>query len=345
LRKDPVSGAWVVIAPEQEAGVKLERPELPETSKSDCPFCPGHEDGWGPEILSFQPVGADPATSKWGVRVFPNRVPILRTDIVYDRHTEGLFDRIAGVGANEIVVESPEHKLALKDFSAEQLTLVLKAWRERLVDLFRDIRLKYVSIVKNQGRRAGARISHPHSQIIATPTVPIGIRDELDSARSYFDTYERNLFADLLASEEEEGSRIVSRSHGFVAFCPFASRNPFEVWILPKRRVCHFGYETDDTLSDLAGVLLRVCKAIAESLYDPDLNVVLKSGPNPHSGRRQWLTLDEDFVWRVELVPRILRPSGYENATGMRVNPTSPEDAALSLRESLQRIEKKGSNA
>ena len=120
LRKDPVSGAWVVIAPEQEPGVRLERLELPETPRVECPFCPGNEDGWGPEILSYRPVGENPEHTRWGVRVVPNRVPILRTDVVYDRHTEGLFDRMVGVGANEVVIESPEHSLALKDFSADQ---------------------------------------------------------------------------------------------------------------------------------------------------------------------------------------------------------------------------------
>src|SRR3989304_5102481 len=135
LRKDPVSGAWVVIAPEQEPGVKLERLELPETPKGECPFCPGNEDGWGPEILSYRPLGPNQEHSRWGLRVVPNRVPVLRTDVVYDRQTDGLFDRMVGVGANEIVIESPEHTLALKDFSVEQLDLALQACPERLVDL------------------------------------------------------------------------------------------------------------------------------------------------------------------------------------------------------------------
>jgi UDPglucose--hexose-1-phosphate uridylyltransferase len=339
LRRDPVSGSWVVISPEQGPSVKLERFERYQTPENECPFCPGRESDTGPEILYSPPLKAKKKEIKWGVRVIPNRVPVLRTDLALEREGMGMFDRMTGVGAHEIVIDSPEHSLDLKDFPIDQFAQMLQAWRERLVDLHRDSRLRYVSIFKNQGRRAGARISHPHSQIIATPMIPITIRDELESARGYFKYKERCLFMDLIGQELEAETRLVLQSRGFVVFCPFASRFPFEMWVLPRRQSCNYGTVVDEEIQDLAEVLSAVSKALALSLLDPDLNLILKTAPNPDQRRRQWMTLEDDFLWHLEIIPRIFRPCGYEAATGMYVNPTPPEEAAASLRESLSRVD------
>ena len=339
LRKDPVSGAWVIISPEQEPGVKLETFHRLETPVDECPFCRGHEPEAGPTILAYGKNGEMENGDDWQLRVVPNRVPVLRTDEVLEREGMGMFDRMTGVGAHEIVIDSPEHDHTLKDFSVSQIRLMLTAWRDRLNDLFRDPRLRYVAIVRNQGRRAGARISHPHSQIIVTPMIPIGVKNELTGAREYFEYKERCVFCDLLDQEGEERTRLLTQNRGFLAFCPFASRYPFEVWFLPRRHHYHYGAISDGEIEDLAESISIVSKAIAHSLLDPDLNLVLKTSPNPPPRKGKWTTLEEDFHWHIELVPRVTRWTGYEWATGMVVNPTPPEKAAAFMRESLYQFE------
>jgi len=325
-----------VIAPGQEAGVVLVPTPRVTTPRELCPFCPGAESQTNHEILVYRPQpNGNPSSTQWLLRVIPNRLPILRTEVPLEREGIGMFDRISGVGAHEIIVDSPQHDQVLHEFTPEQIRLMLTAWKERLVDLRQDIRLRYVSVFRNQGRRAGARISHPHSQIIATPTIPQGVRNELAGAREYFEYKERCVFCDLLDQEREEKSRLVFQNRGFLAFCPFASKNPFEVWIVPRVHSHHYGTVNIDEIADLAEMLRMVAGSLAVSLADPDVNIILKSAPAPQAHRRKWVTLEEDYHWHVEVIPRIARPTGYEWATGMFVNPTSPEEAASYLRENL----------
>lgn len=335
LRRDPISGNWVVISPDEEAGVKLDRFVRFETPREDCPFCPGNERETGHNILLLPSENGDHEGSSWSLRVIPNRLPVLRTERALEREGIGMFDRITGVGAHEIIIESPRHDLLLHEYPVERVEQVLTAWRDRVLDLSKDTRLRYISIFRNQGRRSGARMSHPHSQLIATPVIPVGIRGELSGAREYYEYKERCAFCDLVDQEREEKVRLVTQNRGFIAFCPFASRNPFEVWILP--RVHSHRYETlnSEELSDLAEALKQVAIALAGSLLQPDLNVVLKTSPSPKPRRDQWTTLEADFHWHIEVIPRITRFSGYELATGMFVNPTPPESAAAYLRDTL----------
>jgi len=246
-----------------------------------------------------------------------------------------MFDRITGVGAHEIIIESPDHDKRLFNFSPSQYELVLSAWRHRIIDLFRDQRLRYVALFRNEGRRAGARISHPHSQLIATPIIPVGIRNLLSEAREHYENKERCVFCDLLDHEREEDLRVVTQNDGFLAFCPFASHFPFEIWVVPISHHHQFGAITDEQISLLSEIIVRLAKALSLSLLEPDLNLVLKTAPNPSRKRKHWTTLEEDFHWHLELIPRISRPTGFETATGMFINPTPPEEAAAHLRGSL----------
>jgi UDPglucose--hexose-1-phosphate uridylyltransferase len=335
LRKDPVSNAWVILSPEQEPSVKIEPFPRFRTPESTCPFCPGREEVTPHEIQSYPPQPGSHNGASWSVRVIPNRLPVLRTDKVLEREGIGMFDRITGVGAHEVIIETTEHNTVLREFPEIQVAMVLRAWRDRLVDLYKDPRLRYVAIYRNEGRRAGARLSHPHSQITATPMIPVGIRTELAGAREYFEYKERCVFCDLVDQEIEEGHRLVAQNRGFVAFCPFASRKPFETWIVPKRHCMDYGRIQKDEIEDLASLLLVVCRAVSSALLDPDYQIVLKTGPNPPPRRGKWTTLEDDFHWHLEVLPCICRDAGYETATGMFVNPTLPEEAATFLRDSL----------
>lgn len=336
LRRDPVSGNWVVIAPDQEAGVVLVPSPRITSPPELCPFCPGAENQTSQEILVYRSqTDGNPSSGNWLLRVIPNRLPVLRTEVPLEREGIGMFDRISGVGAHEIIVDSPVHDQVLHEFPLDQIRLMVNAWKERLNDLRRDARLRYISVFRNQGRRAGARISHPHSQIIATPAIPPEVRHQLAGAREYFEYKERCVFCDLIDQEREEKTRLVVQNRGFLAFCPFAARNPFEVWILPRVHSHHYGTVSVDEIADLAEILRTVAGSLALALADPDVNVVLKSAPTPQSHRTKWATLEEDYHWHVVVIPRIARPTGYEWATGMFVNPTAPEEAAAYLRENL----------
>jgi UDPglucose--hexose-1-phosphate uridylyltransferase len=289
----------------------------------------------GHDILSYTSTDGEGNGSPWLLRVIPNRQPVLRTELALEREGIGMFDRITGVGAHEIIIEGPDHGLILHEYPVPQIKRMLAAWRERGNDLRKDSRLRYISVFRNQGRRAGARLSHPHSQLIATPLIPSGIRGELAGAREYYEYKERCVFCDLIDQEREEKARIVSQNRGFLAFCPFASRHPFEVWILPRLHRHDFGAATEEQLDDLAEIFKETAAALAISLQEPDMNVILKTAPYPVRRRDKWTTLEEDYHWRLEMIPRICRASGYEWATGMFVNPTPPEEAAAYLRETL----------
>jgi UDPglucose--hexose-1-phosphate uridylyltransferase len=339
LRRDPVSGTWVVVSLDQEAGVNLHPDKRFQTPPEECPFCPGNEAESGHTIVAFPPVeNGDPQTPPiaiWGLRVIPNRLPVLRTEMTLEREGIGMFDRISGVGAHEIIIDSPHHDHALHEFPLPQTRLMFSAWRDRLNDLRRDSRLRYISIFRNQGRRAGARISHPHSQLIATPAIPPNIRNELAGAKEYFEYKERCVFCDLIDQEREEKIRLVTQNRGFLAFCPFASRNPFEIWIVPRVHAHDYGTIREDQLLDLSEIITQVVTTVALALADPDVNLVLKSTPYPLRRGAKWMTLEEDYHWHLEVIPRIARPTGYEWTTGMFVNPTPPEEAAAYLREFL----------
>jgi UDPglucose--hexose-1-phosphate uridylyltransferase len=335
LRRDPVSGNWVVISPAQEAGVLLASFPRVETPRESCPFCPGHETMGGASILTYPGSLSDGNGNGWAVRVIPNRMPVLQPEISLEREGVGMFDRITGVGAHEIIIDSPDHSPFLHEFPAPQIRLMLAAWKERINDLRKDSRMRYISLFRNQGRRAGARITHPHSQLLATPMIPTGIRNELAGAREYYEYKERCVFCDLNDQEREEKVRIVSQNRGFLAFCPFASRHPFEVWILPRVHRHDFGQATEEQLDDLSGILKEVSTAVAVALMNPDVNVTLKNTPYPKPRRDKWTTIEEDFHWHLEVVPRITRPNGHEWATGMFVNPTLPEEGAAYLRNAI----------
>ncbi len=338
LRKNPIAGNWVIVSQEQELGVKVTPFPPFTTPKSDCPFCPGSDCEKSEIILSLPPVKGSKVASTWGALAVPNRFPVLQAREKLEREGLGMFDRMSGVGAHEILIDSPVHEDLLKDYSVEQATRMLQIWKLRILDLYNDVRFRYVAIFRNQGRRAGARISHPHSQLIATPMVPPAIRADMQGAKQYFDFKERSVFLDIIDQEISEKVRVLEKTPHFLAFCPFASRYPFEVWILPRFKSHHYPQIKEDQMTDLAQLLIKITQALSLALADPDLNLVLKTAPNPKSRPGMWATLHQDYQWRIEIIPRVNRHSGYEWASGMYVNPTPPEAAAAYLRKHLKKV-------
>ena len=201
LRKDPVTGRWVIIATDRARPSEFLRAPVVAKAKDGCPFCAGHEDRTPPEILSYRD-GAD----KWNLRVVPNKFPALRVEGTLDRSGEGLYDKMSGIGAHEVIIECPEHKVSLAQLPEKNVEDLFWAFRDRIQDLKRDTRLRYVLLFKNHGEAAGASLEHSHSQLIALPVVPVLVQEEIDGGRRYFEFKERCVYCDMLRQEASGGT-------------------------------------------------------------------------------------------------------------------------------------------
>ena len=234
LRKDPVTGRWVIISTERRkrpTDFRLE--SVTVNPDSSCPFCAGHEHMTPRELLAAGRNGSGPDTPGWSLRVIPNQFPVLRVEGTLDRQGEGLFDKMNGIGAHEVIIESPRHDDTLATLDADRVEQVLWACRERISDLKRDQRFRYIIIFKNHGSAAGASLEHSCSQLIALPIVPREVRDEVDGSRAHYETKERCVFCDILRQETADGRRMIAENADMVAVAPYAPRFPFETWILP----------------------------------------------------------------------------------------------------------------
>lgn len=339
LRKDPVSDRWVVISSErgrrpsdfgavsvaeEGAGVKF------------CPFCEGNETKTPPEITAWRKPGTTANTPGWDVRVIPNKFPALIIEGEVNRTGIGFFDMMSGIGAHEVIVETPHHGLTISDMEDSHVEKILWAYKQRLLDLEKDPRFRYILVFKNYGIAAGASLSHPHSQLIATPITPRYVKLELANSRSYFLEKERCIFCDIIRQELGAGVRLVYENEYFVVIAPFASRFPFEVWLLPRRHEHGFQIMPDEERLLLARCLKDILKRLKKTLNDPPYNFVLHTAPNqvPRPGKPDyWGTVQYDFHWHIEIIPRLTQMAGFEWGSGLYINPTSPEEAAKYLRE------------
>jgi len=346
LRKDPVLDRWVIIAAERGR-----RPtDFEAASSSDdhgpCPLCEGNESKTPPEIWALRPRGALPDTPGWQVRVVPNKFPALEIQGEVGRRGLGMFDLLNGIGAHEVIIEAPEHDWKMSDGPPERIEQVLLAYQQRLTDLYRDARLRYVVVFRNYGPQAGASLRHPHSQLIAVPVTPKRIKDKLSVARSYYRHKERCIFCDIINQERALGDRIVLDTAHFVAMCPFAARFPFELAIYPKRHEHSFALLDDTRRADLAKVLYLCLHHLRPALGDPPYNYVINTSPNltPRAGKPDyWGTLHLDYHWHIEIMPRVTRIAGFEWGTGFYINPVAPEDSAQFLRDAIAEERQAGS--
>ena len=337
LRHDPIQKRWVIIATE-----RARRPSdfPPEPASSGpvgfCPFCEGHEDKTPPEICAIRPPGSQVDGPGWTVRVVANKFPALRLEDDLDRTGVGMFDRMNGVGTHEVVIETPRHDQNLPDLPEAHVAQLIDVYQQRLNDLKRDSRLRYILIFKNHGVTAGASLAHPHTQLIATPVTPNIVAQELTSAREHYVQKERCLFCDVIRQETESRDRIVYDDGQYVAIAPFASRFPFEIFLAPRKHAHDFGDLSKEEGRGFARALRDVLRRLRAILQDPPYNFVLHTAPNTSMGPRRpgyWTTLPYDFHWHLEIIPRLTRVAGFEWGTGFYINPTPPEDAARFLRE------------
>ncbi len=334
LRKDPVIGRWVIIAtergkrPSDYASAPVEPVELARD-----PFAEGNEHLTPPEIFAFRDPKSKPNGPGWQVRVVPNKFPALRIEGELGKEGQGMYDKMNAIGAHEVVIETPNPSLQLEQQPVEGVARVLEAYKVRMVDLLRDTRFRYILIFKNFGKQAGATISHPHSQLIATPVTPKRVKEKLMGAMQYFAYKDRCIFEDILKQELREGQRLVYENAGYVAFCPFASRFPFEITILPRRQTAYFADIYPDEIILLADALKVALQKLAKALNQPQYNFIVHTAPARYAHHGYWTTIDQDFRWHIEILPRLTLIAGFEVGTGFYINPTPPEEAAKYLRE------------
>ena len=327
LRKDPVTGRWVSICTERRkrpGDFRLESVQI--VPDSGCPFCEGHEDMTPHELLAYGRNGSGPNTPGWALRVVPNQFPALRVEGTLDRQADGLFDRMNGIGAHEVIIESPRHEDTLATLDEGAVEQVLWACRERVQDLKGDRRFRCLIVFKSHGASAGASLDHSHSQLIALPIVPREIRDELDGARRHYEAKERCVFCDILHQETSDGRRLIAENADMVAVAPYASRFPFEMWILPRRHEARFEDAPRHEFGALARLLGDLLRRMNKAFVLPPYNLLIHSAPVGEAG-------GEYYHWHVEIVPKLARVAGFEWATGFHMNPTAPEEAAQVLRD------------
>lgn len=332
LRRGPIRGRWVIIAPERGKRPSDFRvsEEGRAASPDNCPFCPGNEHLTPPEIYRVKsPTGG------WLVRVVPNKFPALGDYPELGRAGLGAFDRMNGVGAHEVVIETPDHDLGLADLPSEQVKLVVDTYVARLRELGADPRVRYVQLFKNHGARAGASLAHSHAQIVAIPVVPSEVEIRLQATWEHYERAERCLFCDILQQELGVGERVVEESEGYVVIAPYDSRFPFELLIMPRYHAHDFTAMDEKGRLGLADILRRTLRRLKALLGDVPYNFVLQNAPTRAPVGKPWWGegLEYHYHWHLEIIPRLTQMAGFEWGTGFYINPMPPEEAARHLRE------------
>jgi len=332
LRKDPLMNRWVAVMSDSMAPGDYQLPEN-GTTETECVLCSGREKDTPPEITAVRGYGSRPNEPGWLARVIPSFRPILNVEGDLGRRGVGMYDRMNSVGANEIIIETPEHGKTSAELGFEQMIRIISLYKERIKDLEKDLRLRYIMVYKNSGKEAGALYSHPHSQILATPVIPRRVKEELDGAKRYYSYKDRCIFCDIIREELRTGDRVIYETKKYIAFCPYAQRYSFEFCIMPKRHFCAFQEMTMEEMEDLGLMLSAMMKKLGAILKNPPYNYIIHTAPNMIPRRDHWHTLGEDFHWHIEVMPKLERVSGFEWGSGFYVVTTSPEDAAKYLRE------------
>ncbi len=325
LRRDPVNGRWVIVDTERPTQPSEFEVEKHIKKRGTCPFCYGNEQMTPPEVDVERPKQGKPDTSGWLVRVVPNKFPALKIDERLLRKGEGLYDMSSGVGAHEVIIETPDHNKEMCELSLEEMERVIQAYRRRSIELGKDERFKYILIFKNYGKSAGTSLEHPHSQLIALPSIPKSVAEELRGSHFYYEYKERCIFCDMLYQEFQDSVRMILDNSKFLSFAPFSSRFPYETWIVPKKHHSQFSSLDEEEIKKLAKILKEVLLRIKKVLNDPSYNFIIHTSP---IGEERM-----DYHWHLEIMPRLIRTAGFEWGSGFYINPTSPEVAAEHLRE------------
>ena len=321
LRKDPILGDCVIVAPERVARPFDHEPHRSTASES-CPFCKGNETATPDAVLT---IPDDDSTDEWAVRVIPNRYPAVASSSA-ELPTSDYFERKSAAGYHDVIVESPLHEKATRNLPAAQIARVMQAWRDRLAVVSSDEAITHTMIFKNEGAAAGASLEHVHSQLLATSFMPPEIEAELAAGQKHFDQTETNAWSEMLDRELDDESRIVALADEYILHCPFASRFSGQMCLYPKASLPDFESTSDRDLTLLARLLKNALKSLNDVFPDAPFNLALHTAP-PRDARRH------AYRWHLTITPRLTGIAGFEIGSGSWINVVSPEDAAARFRD------------
>lgn len=332
MRRDPITKNWIIIATErakrpEKPAIEIKRPEEEIAYDKNCFFCSGNEHTTPPEVLAYRNCNTLPDTPGWSLRVVTNKFAALNLNQEFHiKQDNPIQINSYATGTAEVVIETTHHTKSLSTQPIGQIVQVLRAYRDRYIALSQEPSIKYILLFKNHGASAGASIPHPHSQIIATPVVPPKISEEFIGANDYFESTGRCIFCDMIKTEMKDRSRMIYENEHFISFTPYASRTPFECWVMPKFHSAKYQDLTDELLLSLAEVWRVTLHKIYRGLDNPPYNYYIHTSPTQKS-------TDRYYHWHMELIPKLTVSAGFEMGTGMYINIAIPEECAEYLRE------------
>ena len=324
LRQDPISDCWVIIAKNRNVRPHEYRKEASRVESIECPFCEGAESQTPGEILAYRTPESSPNGRGWRVRVVPNKFPALESFEDVSRIGESSDDLTHAVGVHEVIIESPRHIKSLSELSNQEAAEVFRAYRDRLCMLRNDRGLVYGLIFKNVGAAAGASVEHAHSQLMAMSFLPTTVQQKWQAAQQFYEQNKKCVFCDRARQEQSQRVRLVEVSRHCVAICPYASRFPYEMCVLPRSHQSHFELTSGQVLADLACLTRRLLAKLERVSEGIGYNYLIHTapfdtGPVPY------------YHWHVEILPRLSTVAGFEWGTGCFINTVPPEEAAERL--------------
>lgn len=304
LRKDYVLNRWVIIATERAKRPNDFKKEKTEKKEGVCYFCPGKENLTPPEIMRI------PKEINWKVRVFPNKFPAVKLEGDYTIKTHNKFYTFADAyGDHEVVVETPDKDKQLWDLNEAEIKIILSVYVDRTNTLSKIPGIKYVQIFKNHEEAAGTSIVHSHSQIIAYEKIPHVVEDEVKYSKLYAEG--GCSYCEIIQGEKDSYRRCYENNN-FIAFCPYASRFPFEIWIFSKS---HLTTLQQCNLDDLASIMKQILVRLKE--LNAPYNFMVHYSP----------TKEDNLHFHIEFIPRLSTWAGFEYS-GTVINSLPPEDSA-----------------
>ncbi|KAK3446385.1 hypothetical protein EUGRSUZ_A02096 [Eucalyptus grandis] len=280
LRKDAITGRWVIFSParaKRPSDFKSKAPATASDHRGRCPFCSGNEHMCASQIFRVPP---DPSFNL-KIRVIENLYLALDrklkdADFDFDfgggGGCGGDANVLRGFGFHDVVIETPDHSVHLRDLSPREVGDVILAYKKRIEQLLTFDSIKYV--FKNHRAVARASLSHSHSQIIALPIVPSNVLARIECLREHFDRTGKCCLCEVPLNE-----LLIDESAYFVSFVLFAASSPFEIWIVPRDHSLHFHKLDDNKAADLRGLLKLMLRKIFIQLNNPPFNFMIQTSP------------------------------------------------------------------
>ncbi|MGB3511606.1 MAG: galactose-1-phosphate uridylyltransferase [Microcoleaceae cyanobacterium] len=319
IRLNKTTREWVIYAPNRgqrphDFQQKDSEQIFLENHSPNCPFCSGNEKRLGEIFLEIP----NPQNTNWQTRVVANSFPALTPDENTERKLEGIYLTMPGYGRHELIIESADHSQNISTMPIEEVKILIDTYHQRYIELMEIDESMMVIIFRNHGKRAGASLRHPHSQIIATSIVPQHRRWQEEEAQRYYDDWGRCVYCEILEFERQNRKRVIQENSSFLAFVPFAAKVPFEIWIMPKEHQADFGSISEQEKFDFALILKNMLTKLSEKLNNPDYNYVINTAAR-YKGE------EPQVHWYCQIQPRITTPAGFEIGSGISINPSLPE--------------------